>query len=285
VNGGGPTTASIPVGRNPRNYSLSEFQAEFLNSRPDLDDVRRYNHKMLEIFAGLRSFKHKLLLDIGASPHGFALERALELGVREYYGIGLGIPFDIAVQCSKSSWGMLFNMNAEQMAFPSEAFDLIITLSTFEHFFHPSKVLSEMHRVLKPGGAVLIDFQPIWTSIRGHHLHHIPEVCKLLPPWSHLVWTKEELIENLGATWPSGCSMTIEQVAHWIYESDEINRLDIKILRNALQNSPLAVEWLTPHADDLSESELAVASKLSATVPYSVDDLKIRGFSALLVRG
>lgn len=280
---GGFGPACIPLDRHPKPYSLPAFRSEFVNSRPDLQDVRGYNRKMLEIFADLRSFKDKSLLDIGASPHGFALERALELGIREYCGIGLGIGLDVAVKDGPRR-GTLLGMDAEEMSLPSEAFDLIITLSTFEHFFHPEKVLREMHRVLKPGGAALIDFQPVWTSIRGHHLHHIPEVSKLLPPWAHLLWTKEELVGNLSAAWPSSCSMTIEQVAHWIYESDEINRLEVEVLRHALENSPLAVEWLTPNADDLSESELAAASEVSTKLSQSVENLKIRGFSALLVR-
>jgi SAM-dependent methyltransferase len=254
-----------------------------VDSRPDLKDVRNYNQQMIDILFRLRDLKGLGLLDIGASPHGFALERALEKGVREYCGVGLGVPLDCMV-CDGTRTGVLLNMNAEQLEIASGAFDAIISLSTFEHFFHPDAVLVEMYRVLKPRGVVLVNFQPIWTSLHGHHLHHIPDVCALLPPWSHLRWTKQELVANLGPTWPATASMSINEVAHWIYDSNEINRLDLRVLRHALESSPLAVEWITPLAEELPEAELAVAQRLAETGKYAIDELAIKGFSALLVK-
>ena len=75
-----------------KTYTLPEFRAEFVNSRPDLNDVRNYNRQMIDTLFRLQNLSGKALLDIGASPHGFALERALERGVKEYCGVGLGVP-------------------------------------------------------------------------------------------------------------------------------------------------------------------------------------------------
>jgi SAM-dependent methyltransferase len=266
-----------------KKYALSAFRTEFVDSRPDLLDVRGYNRQMIDILFGLRDVKGRVLLDIGASPHGFAMERALENGVREYCGIGLGVPLDCVVYDGDRT-GVLMKMNAEQLEIASGAFDAIISLSTFEHFFHPDAVLVEMCRVLKPGGVVLVIFHPVWTSLHGHHLHHIPDVCALLPPWSHLQWTKQELMDNLGPGWPSTASMSIEEVARWVYDSDEINRLGARVLRRLLETSPLAVEWITPLPDELSEAEVAVAQRLSKAGKYELDELAIKGFSALLVK-
>ena len=266
-----------------KHYSLPDFQSEFVHSRPDLNDVRNYNRQMMDIFFGLHALKGETLLDIGASPHGFAMERALELGVREYCGIGLGIAADTIV-CDGHQTGVLLNMNAEHLEIASGSFDAIISLSTFEHFFHPDSVLIEMHRVLKPGGIALISFQPVWTSLRGHHLHHIPDVCDLLPAWSHLQWTRSEMMENLRTTWPSTASMPLEEVIRWIYDSDEINRIRASTLRRVLESSPLSVEWITPLADELSEADLIEAYRLAASQPYTVEELTIKGFSAFLMK-
>jgi SAM-dependent methyltransferase len=269
--------------RSLKEYSLQAFRAEFVQSRPDLQDVRNYNWQMVDILFGIRDLTGQTLLDIGASPHGFAMERALEKGVQEYCGIGLGVPVDTLVRDGART-GVLLGMNAEQLEIASSAFDAIISLSTFEHFFHPEAVLVEMYRVLKPGGVVLASFQPVWTSIRGHHLHHIPDVCGLLPPWAHLRWTRQELIANLATSWPATASMSLADVARWIYESDEINRIDASVLRRVLESSPLAVEWITPLKDELSEAELVEARRLAATGRYPIEELTIKGFSALLVK-
>jgi ubiquinone/menaquinone biosynthesis C-methylase UbiE len=261
-------------------YSLPAFNKEFIASRPDLVDVRGYNREMIGIFSGLYEFTGKTLLDIGASPHGFALERALEIGVRQYCGVGLGVQSDVLVREGAQA-AVLMKMDADRLDIASDSFDAIISLSTFEHFFHPDQVLKEMHRIVKAGGRVLLNFQPVWTSARGHHLHHMPDVCTLLPKWAHLKWSREEMLENLRSSWPASASMRLEEVVHWIYDSDEINRLSGSALRQALETSLLEVQWITPLKDAADSAEAESASK---TLPYSADELATKGYSALLAK-
>jgi SAM-dependent methyltransferase len=288
-----PAVFSKLLGLNPRRRrffppvdetrSLAGFLAEFSDSRPDLADVRNYNRQMIDILGTLRGLAGAALLDVGASPHGFALERALEAGVQYYCGIGLGVSRNIEIR-GNSAHGHLLRMNAEKMDLPPATFDLIISLSTFEHFFNPDRALEEMHRVLRPGGAALISFQPIWTSARGHHLHHISDVNQLIPPWAHLYWSPEQMRDELSRSWPPNASMSLEQVIEWIYRSDEINRIDIKRLRRYFAASPLTVEWLTPLDDELTDEERATAADISEKVRYEAADLQIKGFSAFLIR-
>jgi glucosyl-dolichyl phosphate glucuronosyltransferase len=281
--GGIASPVWLPSGHRLQERAMPEVRAQFTESRPDLDDVRSYNRQMLDIFATLRPLADTVLLDVGASPHGFALEHALELGVVEYCGIGLGCSTEVLVRSGKGV-GALLKMNADDLHLPSNTFDRIITLSTFEHFFHPNRVLREMYRVLKPGGAVLVNFQPIWTSVQGHHLHHVPDVSSLLPPWSHLRWNKEQMSAELGPIWPATASMTLDQVVAWIYKSDEINRLPADALRKAFYDSPFRIEWLTPLEDEWSEAQAATAEEIVASLPWSLSDLRTKGYSALLVK-
>jgi len=53
---------------------------------------------MVEILNQLHPVASKALLDVGASPHGYALEHALQLGVSNYVGIGLGVAEVIEVR-------------------------------------------------------------------------------------------------------------------------------------------------------------------------------------------
>jgi 2-polyprenyl-3-methyl-5-hydroxy-6-metoxy-1,4-benzoquinol methylase len=40
--------------------------------------------------------------------------------------------------------------------YPDQSFDLIVGFSVFEHIADPDEILSEMHRILKPGGNLLV---------------------------------------------------------------------------------------------------------------------------------
>jgi len=253
----------------------------FNQKRPEMNDVRAYNHQMIDILDTLRPIQNKKLLDVGASPHGYAMEQALLKGVSAYIGIGLGIAEDIEVK-HQNACGKLINMNAETLNFESEMFDLIISLSTFEHFFDGSQVLREMYHVLKPGGSVLINFQPVWTSSYGHHLHHIEEITKLIPPWAHLIWTEETMQRALEKQWTSDMSMSLKEAIEWIYKSLEINRVDVVKLHNMFINCQFEIEWMTPLYDEQCTNKLLIADYLSKILPYSVEELMTLGYSLLL---
>lgn len=50
----------------------------------------------------------------------------------------------------------LNDLDAQGLPFVDESFDMITCLEVIEHLVFPEQALSEMHRVLKPGGHVLI---------------------------------------------------------------------------------------------------------------------------------
>jgi SAM-dependent methyltransferase len=258
-----------------------ESIAAFNRSRPDMIAVGNYNYEMIDIFNELKSLKHKHLLDIGASPHGYALERSLFHEVSSYTGIGLA-PQGTTEVYQADRVGKLIGMNAENLAFDDDSFDLIITLSTFEHFFNIDRVLTEMYRVLKPGGSVLINFQPVWTCSYGHHLHHVPDIARLIPPWAHLLCQADEMRQLLQAVWPSQSSMSLDETIEWIYHSDEMNRIDIKTIRDSFHNCSFEIEWMTPLSDCESDDNPVIAKYLSKILPYSAQDLMIRGYSIMM---
>ncbi len=45
----------------------------------------------------------------------------------------------------------------EELQFGDESYDIVCMLDVFEHFREPGKVLEKIHRILKPGGIVVID--------------------------------------------------------------------------------------------------------------------------------
>jgi SAM-dependent methyltransferase len=73
-------------------------------------------------------------------------------------------------------------MDAQDLLFKEHVFDFTYSINSFEHIPNPALAFDEMMRVLKPGGIVYIQFDPIWASPFGHHLPHL-----LHDPWMHLI--------------------------------------------------------------------------------------------------
>jgi SAM-dependent methyltransferase len=228
------------------------------------------------------------ILDLGASIHGFALEKALALRAARYEGID----FDIERHWKRSlvefadangRIGRLQQMNAEALDFPENSFDGLITLSTFEHFERPAAVLAEMHRVLKPGGRALVSFEPVWTASYGHHLHHWGAISDLVPPWSHLFLSEQQMGELLaGHSWPADAPITREHALQWIYHDRDINRLTIGQIRQHFAESHFHVVWEFPLMDDVTPAKQAAADYVSRVVGIESKDLLTKGLSLLL---
>ena len=78
---------------------------------------------------------------------------------------------------------------AEVLPFPDDSFDLVISTSVFHYVGEPEKALQEMHRVLRPGGHVVItdwcaDYAGIrllglWLRLVRKPFHHIYRASEL----------------------------------------------------------------------------------------------------------
>lgn len=77
-------------------------------------------------------------------------------------------------------------MDATRLEFEDESFDIVYSFSAFEHFPDPRTALSEVGRVLRPGGAAYISLH-LYTSDSGIHDPRIFSGERGdLPLWSHL---------------------------------------------------------------------------------------------------
>jgi ubiquinone/menaquinone biosynthesis C-methylase UbiE len=60
------------------------------------------------------------------------------------------------LQAQKKLLSNLMQADAEQMPFPNDFFDAIISIAMLEHVVEPDSILDEMLRVIKPGGYVFL---------------------------------------------------------------------------------------------------------------------------------
>ena len=78
-------------------------------------------------------------------------------------------------------------VDVHEMPFDAESFDCVVGLDVVHHFARPSQAFTEVARVLRPGGRVVL-IEP-WTGVLGYlfcrYIHH--EDCFSIPdPWGRV---------------------------------------------------------------------------------------------------
>lgn len=58
----------------------------------------------------------------------------------------------------------------DRLPAPDDSFDHVFSWSAFEHILRPLAILREVHRVLRPGGVLMIQLWPFYHSKHGSHL-------------------------------------------------------------------------------------------------------------------
>lgn len=94
------------------------------------------------------------VLDVGAG-HGFFLRACAERGW-DCYGVEISRP---AVDFAQRNFGLSFTCGSfEEAGYPDEFFDAVTFLNVLEFLPNPKGALQKTHRLLRPGGAVLVRF-------------------------------------------------------------------------------------------------------------------------------
>jgi len=120
---------------------------------------------------------------------------------RQVHGVDLYPKFDKLEERFTRTFGVagLFpSVNLRQvqagapLPYANASFDAAYTWSVFEHVADVPYALSEIHRVLRPGGAFFLQIAPLYFSAQGGHLWNI-----LDEPWIHLKLGREELLNRM----------------------------------------------------------------------------------------
>lgn len=131
------------------------------------------------------------VLDIGCHSGTFTEKIATKLGTKKLYGIDISRSAIKQIR-KRIPLGKFKVEDAHNMVFHANFFDVIYCIEVLEHLDNPIKVLSEMKRVLRKGGKVIIlvplnsilfrtiwfiwtSFYPVWKhahvqSFRGKKL-------------------------------------------------------------------------------------------------------------------
>ena len=155
----------------------------------------------------------------------------------------------------------------DSLPFPDASFDFVMSWSVFEHVSDPVAVLSEIKRVIRPGGYMFLQIWPLFHSQHGSHL------WKWFPEgWTQLLMSPETLSSQLDEILVDSA----ELLGAMQVDLSTLNRVTIDQLQASISSVGLNIRRVGFQADtiDIPPSLLR----------YRLTDLAISGVKILAQR-
>lgn len=165
---------------------MSAFNDEVFN-----EEVKeKKTEALIEVLSTFfkRKIKDILVVGCGSGREAGMLARAFGADV-----IGIDLGDDYAFDHQRSAPAKLFIMDARDLKFPGNSFDMVFSFHTLEHIPEPQRALKEMSRVLRPGGVYLVG-TPNKSRLIGGFTSPYPFRLKLL-------WNIQDLLKRLTGRW------------------------------------------------------------------------------------
>jgi SAM-dependent methyltransferase len=198
------------------------------------------------------------VLDIGCG-HGGNSVYYLVAGARRVVGIDVNEASLAAAgrfarealdRLSSSSTRVAFmRMEATRLAFGDASFDTVVADNFIEHATDLQGVLSEIRRVLRPGGEL---FVPTFSSIYSKYGLHLKHGLKV--PWANVVFSERAIIAALGRLakddprlneWYPGLPRTPTRVRH-LRKHGDLNDITYREFRSLVARLGLVLVWFRP---------------------------------------
>ena len=169
-------------------------------------------------YFGFNRFAGKKVLEIGVGQ-GTDLMQFAKAGA-QCYGVDIT---DNHLALTRRNFELrgrqvdLRRADATQLPFPDGYFDCVYSFGVLHHIPEIEKVLAETHRVLKPGGEVMVALYHKWSAF------HI--FCKLLANGLRNRWLFSKGYDGLLATIEKGADGIRVKPYVKLYDQEEVNRL------------------------------------------------------------
>ena len=150
--------------------------SELVKVSTDVTEFEEWRAKNLEVALNhvLReSLIGKTILDFGCG--GGRLSSLLrQKGAAQVIGVDINPnSLDVANRHNPDKSSIFFKLSSvSTIPMPDESVDRVACIGVLEHIMDIDAVLSEWHRILRPGGKVLIDWQA-WYHPEGSHLESV----------------------------------------------------------------------------------------------------------------
>jgi ubiquinone/menaquinone biosynthesis C-methylase UbiE len=161
-----------PASQKPTPYP-AKMNKKFTDPKADIKEfVKRFESETRDVFAKRREITRAVKLqpgnavaDIGAGTGVFSFLFADQVGPKgKVYAVDIGPVFIkyIAEQAKQRGYERIVQPvlnTADSAGLEAGSVDVVFTCNTYHHFDYPAKMLESIHRVLRPGGRlIVIDF-------------------------------------------------------------------------------------------------------------------------------
>jgi SAM-dependent methyltransferase len=165
-------------------------------------DVVAQRARVLEALALARNER---VVDLGCGPGLLALEMAHRVGMQgEVQSIDAsGSMIALAARrCYGKSWVQLARGDVSRLPYPDLRFDAAVCTQVYEYVSEIDRALSELNRVLRPGGrAVIVDTDwesCVWRSSDDERMRRVIEAWDGHCPHPHLPRTLRQRLASAG---------------------------------------------------------------------------------------
>jgi SAM-dependent methyltransferase len=139
----------------PTKKPKSHFAGKYFEEIDELPEQNNYFVPVLNEVAKSIDWKTARILDVGCGT-GLFLVPVIAAGCNDVFGVDGPSEFESrALKRGYREVKTVPDLNRDPLPFPDQTFDLIVSKDVFEHLMDPLFVLSEIRRVLKPGGMFL----------------------------------------------------------------------------------------------------------------------------------
>ena len=146
------------------------YLQRFYYGRPGWINGTREFHQLIQSVAG--RFEKPRVLEIGPGP-----ESATTRFMREVFGDIDGLDIDEQIR-KNTDLRQAFVYDGKKWPIQDQSYDLIVADWVMEHVQNPAEMLSEVRRVLAPGG--------VFVFRTPNLFHYVSMASRLTPHWFHL---------------------------------------------------------------------------------------------------
>jgi len=219
------------------------------------NDFPEYHLGILEFLNETYSLKNKVVIDIGGS--NIPEELMKEFGVKKFVCFDPVTKWGHANINGKCYGKSVYKINQFKEALENNfsfiidddienvkdemngMFDIVLSISTFEHVTSIKETLVVAYKILKPLGIILSQNEPLFSCGAGHHVWISPEYnFNNMPELDHmhLLYSRDEAKVYL-RTIVRFSDEIIEKILYQAYDSKIINRFLLKDYIESFQNA------------------------------------------------
>jgi SAM-dependent methyltransferase len=252
--------------------------------------VRHYKNQHASMFRQLRNAgifhvpSKASILEVGFISGGHSIFGFEQLGFRahgvdNHYGgvVGAGGLHVVNAGILGSEADFRFGDITGNAPFAADEMDIIYSASVLEHIQDLQKAFVEMHRILKPGGAMIHNYAPYFSHDGGHAL------CIPDSPWAHTRINESDYIRYLEEMRPLEKDISVDWYLKGLNRKMPLTEVQKWVVHAGFE----IVLWMTKPSPQSHLCELTsdiIRESFAAFPHISLSDLVARSVSFVAIK-